>query len=323
MKLNSLRDFIAVAERGSLRAAARQLGVTQPAITRSIQELEKELGVALLERRAKGVSLTRMGEVFLRRVKAANCELDRARGELDQLRGELNGQITVCLSGVAHMAMLPSALADFRRRFPEVRLEIIDGLLPSVEAELKDGLVDCYIGPTPDEMSIELTAEKLMDSSRVIVGRQGHPLANARSLRDLVDAEWVTSSLTYKAEEELAPLFASYGLPAPRLIVQGRSALTFLFTVAYSDMLMLLPIQWTRTPLFNNALQPIHVKEPLPSPSICIVRRNSLPLTPAAEFFCDMIRRAARHADSNIAAAPPGHVVERRRPAAAAAVLTT
>lgn len=308
MKLNSLRDFMAVAERGSLRAAARQLDVTQPAITRSIQELEKELGVVLLERRAKGVSLTRMGEVFLRRTRAVHSELERARNEIDQLRGEMNGRISVCLSGVAHMAMLPSAMAAFRQRYPHVQLNIIDGLLPSVEAELKDGIVDCYIGPTLDNVSSELTAEKLMDSYRVIVGRHGHPLANAKSLRDLVDAEWVTASVTYRAEEELAPLFASHGLPPPRLIVQAKSALTFLFTVAYSDLLMLLPIQWTQTPLFRDALQPIHVAERLPSPAICIVRRNSLPLTPAAEFFCDMIRRASRHVKSTIDIPPPGQV---------------
>jgi DNA-binding transcriptional LysR family regulator len=300
MKLNALRDFMAVAERGSLRAAARQLEVTQPAITRSIQELEKELGVVLFERRAKGVSLTQMGELFLRRAKAVRGELQRAQDELDQMRGEIHGQVTVCMSGVPHMAMLPDALAAFRRRYPDVKLNIIDGLLPGVEADLKDGIVDCYIGPTVEEISPELGAEKLIDNQRVIVGRRGHPLANARSLRDLVHAEWVTTSVTYRAEEELGPLFASYGLPAPRVIVQARSALTFLFTVAYSDLLMLLPIQWTQTPLFRQALQPIPVAEALPSPPICIVRRNSLPLTPAAEYFCDMVRRASRHMDTLI-----------------------
>jgi LysR family transcriptional regulator, regulator of abg operon len=105
----------------------------------------------------------------------------------------------------------------------------------------------------------------------------------------------VAASVTYRAEEELGPLFASHGLPPPKLIVQGRSALTFLFTVAYSDLLILLPIQWTQTPLFNGALQPIHVVEHLPSPPICIVQRTSLPLTPAAEYFCDMMRRASSH----------------------------
>lgn len=300
MKLNSIRDFVTVAERGSLRAAARQLAVTQPAITRSIQELEKELGVVLLERRAKGVSLTRMGEVFLRRSRAARGELDRAREELDQMRGEMHGQITVCMSGVPHMAMLPAVMPAFRQRYPDVKLNLLDGLLPSVEAELKDGIVDFYVGPTfnQEEVCRELKAEKLFDNVRVIVCRKGHPLADARSLGELVDAEWVTASVTYRAEEELAPLFARYGLPPPRLVVQARSALTFLFTVAYSDLLILLPIQWTQAPLFREALQPIRVAEALPSPPICIVQRNSMPLTPAAGYFCDMVRRASHHMDT-------------------------
>ena len=67
MKLNAIRDFLAVAERGSLRAAARQVGGSQPAMSRSIQELERELGVALFQRTAGGVRLTTMGEVFLDR----------------------------------------------------------------------------------------------------------------------------------------------------------------------------------------------------------------------------------------------------------------
>lgn len=298
MKLNALRDFMVVAERGSLRAAARQLDVAQPAITRSIQELEKELGVVLFERRAKGVTLTPMGEAFLRRSKAVHSELQRAQDELDQMRGEIHGRIRVALSGVAHMALLPNAMTSFRQRYSRVKLDIIDGLLPSVESELKDGTVDCYIGPTMDEVSNDLDAEKLFESQCVIVGRQGHPLSHATSLRDLADAQWVTTSITHRAETELAPIFARYGLRAPKLVLQGHSALTFLFAVAYSDLLMMLPEQWTQTPMFRQALQRIPVVEKLPSPPICIVRRIGLPLTPAADYFCDMIRRAAQHMDT-------------------------
>ena len=62
MKMHHLRDVLAVAERGSLRAAARHLGVAQPALTRSIRELERELGAALFERRSTGVVVTAIGE---------------------------------------------------------------------------------------------------------------------------------------------------------------------------------------------------------------------------------------------------------------------
>ena len=294
MKLNALRDFVAVAERGSLRAAARQLEIAQPSLTRSIQELEKELGVVLFERRAKGVSLTPMGEVFLRRSKAVRSELRRAQDEIDQLRGELHGEIRMCLSSVPHMALLPHALAPFRQRYPHVKLDIIDALLPSVENDLKDGTVDFYIGPSFDNIPGELCVEKLFDNPRVILGRKGHPLCNARSLSDLTHAEWVTTSITHRPEEELAPLFARYGLPPPKIVIQAHSALSFFFSVAHSDLLMMLPIQWTQVPQFRDALQRIHVVEHLPTPPICIVQRIGLPLTPAAEYFCDMVRRAGK-----------------------------
>jgi LysR family transcriptional regulator of abg operon len=298
MKLSSIRDFMAVAEHGSLRAAARHLEMAQPAITRSIQELEKELGADLFERRAKGVALTPMGERFLKRSRTVQGELTRAQAEMGLMRNEIQARIRVAMSGVPHMALFPNAILPFRQRYPEVRLEIVDGLLPSVETQLKDGTVDCYIGPILEETSTELSAEELFIDEMVIVARHGHPLAGAKSLRDLAQAEWVTSSITHRAEEELGPIFAKHGLDPPRRVLHGHSALTFLFTIAYSDLLMMLPVQWTQSPLFRGVLQRIPIAEKLPAPPVCIVQRGGLPLTPAAEYFCDMMRRAARHMDT-------------------------
>lgn len=292
MKINALRDFLAVAERGSLRAAARQLGLGQPAMTRSIQELEKELGVVLLERRAKGVVLTPMGEVFLRRASAIRSEMARAQDELDQLTGLAQGRVRMCLSTAVHMALLPDALRPFRERYPQVRLEIIDAVLPRVERELVDGTLDLYIGPVFDEVAGELAVEKLFDNERAVVCRKGHPLAGARSLRDLAQAEWLTAQLTHNAQDELTPIFQALGLPAPKVALQGHSALTFFFALAHSDLLMMLPAQWVEEPVFREWLQRIDVAEDLHAPPICIVRRTSLPLTPAADYFCDMVRRA-------------------------------
>ncbi|MDQ6680339.1 MAG: LysR substrate-binding domain-containing protein [Pseudomonadota bacterium] len=298
MKLSALRDLLAIAERGSLRAAARQLGVAQPAMTRSIQELEKELGIVLFERSAQGIRFTPMGELFLRRAKTVNSELVRAQEELDQMRGETNGHLNMCLSSVPHMALLPNALRPFLARYPNVKLRIIDGVFPLVESELRNGVVDCYIGPVPEQMPGGMAVEKLFDNTRVILGRKGHPLAHARSLRELAKAEWVTTSITRQAEDELVPIFTQHGLPPPKIVVEARSALTFLTTLVSSDLLMILPIQWTQSPLFRTALQRIEVEELLPAPPICIVQRTGLPLTPAGEYFCDMMRRASHHMET-------------------------
>jgi DNA-binding transcriptional LysR family regulator len=295
MKFSAVRDFLAVAERGGLRAAARHLGMAQPVITRSIQELEKELGVALFERSAKGVRLTPMGHTFLRRAHAVRSELQKAKEEIDQLRGEAHGTVTVCCSSVPHLALLPHALNDFRKRFPDVVVHLIDAVFPNVETSLIEGRVDCYVGPTPAKLPRELQAELLFENTRIILGRKGHPLAKARSLKELVDARWVTTTVTHKAEDELGPLFAEHGLPPPREAMRAQSALSFLVAMAYTDLLMMVPVQWVQFPLWRDVLEQIHVKEPLLAPPVCIVKRAGLPLTPAADYFCDMVRRAAGH----------------------------
>jgi DNA-binding transcriptional LysR family regulator len=97
--------------------------------------------------------------------------------------------------------------------------------------------------------------------------------------------------VTFKAEEELRELFEQHGLPAPRLAVQSQSALTMVVALANSDLLTMVPIQWTQFAAFSHSLAPIPVKEIFPAPAIVTVRRAGLPLTPAAEFLLDLMRR--------------------------------
>lgn len=295
MKLHHLRDVLAVAERGSLRAAARYLGLAQPALSRSIHEIERDLGTALFERRARGMVATPAGELFLRRARLVQSELQRARDEIDQSRGLMHGRVTVGLSSVSHIALFPYALRAFTDRYPDVLLDVHDGVYPTIEASLADGTLDCYIGPPPVHLPSNFSSEKLFDNMRFILGRKGHPLAGARTLSELTQARWIGTSITHRPEEEIAPMFARHGLPAPQFVVQARSAMTSIIAVAHSDLLAMLPVQFTQFALIGDALQRINVTEPLPGPPICIIRRSALPLTPVAEYFCDMIRRASAH----------------------------
>lgn len=298
MKLIQLRNLLAISEHGSLRAAARHLGIAQSALTRSIQELERELDVTLFERQAKGVSLTDSGKRFLLRAQAIQTEVRRARDEIDQLRGKTKGVINMGLSTVAQIALFPYAAAAFRERYPNVVLNIRDGLFPAMEPSLKNGTLDLYIGPIFNhQIDANLTVEKLFDNTRAILCRKGHPLAGSRSLRELVEADWVTTSVTYRAEEELGPLFAQHGLAPPHLVLRAHSALTFVTALVSSNTLGLLPIQFVELTMGGAALEAIQVTEKLPEPPICLVQRSDILPTPAAEYFCDMIRRASVHAE--------------------------
>ncbi len=294
MKLHQLRAALAVAEHGSLRGAARALGMSQPALTHNIGELERELGAPLFERRARGMTTTPLGELVLRRARTITNEARHVLEDVQQYLGGDKGDVAVCLSIVAHFALLPVALPLFQQRFGNVHLQIVEGSFPAVESRLRDGSMDFYIGPAPKPApSREFAVEKLFDNTRRVFARRGHPLAAARSLRELGGASWITTGTTSDAEAEFSTLFVHNGLPPPRLVIKAESMLSALMTLMSSDALAMTLRQYDEFELTRSALQVINIQEPLPAPSIVIVRRAGLPLTPAADYLCDMFRRAS------------------------------
>jgi LysR family transcriptional regulator, regulator of abg operon len=308
MKLHHIRDVVAVAEHGSLRSASRHLNLAQPAITRSIRELEHELGAMLFERRSKGMILTPMGEAFVRRARGIQFELQRAREEIEQLKGASSGTVSIALSTAPHIALLPRVIDPFRRRFPDVKLKVIEGLFPSLESDLQDGVLDFYIGPVMKDVSGELLVEKLFDNRRIVVGRIGHPLSFATSLAELTSAQWAVSTLYHDSDVELYPAFELYDLPRPHIAAQGETALSTMVMVSSSDLLSMLPQQWSEFVAQAGNLQQIHIQEVIPAPPICLARLARLPLTPAAELLCDLFRRAALHHVRRLAANSAGKV---------------
>lgn len=293
MKLHHFEEVVAIAERGSMRAAARHLQIAQPALTRSLALLERELGAPLFERRARGVVATPLGEAFVARARSILTEIRRTREEVEQLRGAGTGTVTVGLSIAAHLALLPPSLRPFRARYPDIKLHIIEGFYPTLEERLRDGTVDFYIGPDGGAQPVpQLSREVLFHNRRIVLCRADHPLAAATSLRELVGQDWVTTSITADAGDEINAFFARHGLPPPRLAVRSQSALTLLTCLANSDLLAMVPAQWERFEMTGKALITIKVEEELTAPPLVLIRRSDLPLTPAALHLLDLMRRA-------------------------------
>ena len=126
-----------------------------------------------------------------------------------------------------------------------------------------------------------------------MICRNKHPLLHARSLRELVDAEWISTSITPRAENEIGDLFKGYGLPEPKLALRSQSALTLLTCLANSDLLAMAPTQWLESALASRVLTTINVKEELAAPPLIVVTRSDVPLAPAADFLLTLFKRAA------------------------------
>ena len=294
MKLQQLRYVLAVSERGSLKNAAEQLGHAQPAMSRSIRELEQELGIDLFDRTHAGMKLTPVGTLFVRRAQAIQAEISRTIRDVEQVRGIGHGTLTVGFSTAAHAALMPTMLKSFQHRFPGTRLRILEGLLPVMESNLRSGVVDLYFGAVSNDFSPgSLEIEPLFENPRIVIARCGHPLSTATSIAELADASWVTTPVIVDADNEVNTLFESAGLSPPTIAVEAESGMSIITTVASTDLLAPLPQAWGRIIHAIGLVQQLPVDDLPNGPSICSVRQPGALLSPAADYLNRLARRAA------------------------------
>lgn len=179
--LRQLRYFIAVAERGGFAAAANTLHVAQSALSRHIKELEREMGGNLLERNARGVTVTESGKVLLARGRWLLGALDDVKTETQTENREPSGTIRIALpSSLADIFYGPLA-ASFTRSFPRVRLELSEGLTESLTDRLLRNELDLAVLTGPRQ-SDHLAFELLVSEQVFVIGQPNDPLLKRGSL---------------------------------------------------------------------------------------------------------------------------------------------
>lgn len=296
MRLNQIRDFLATVEAGSIRAAARRLSLSQPALTKSLRQLENELGAVLLARGVRGARPTELGRAFLARARAVSADLRRAREELAQLGGAKSGSLSIGVAPGPALGLLPAALARVRLQWPEAALHVADvspsGVLPALREGALDFAVSANVGPLADA-GAEYSVEPLYLNDAAIVARRGHPLARARRLRELAGAEWIRSG--YPGDASALPaLFREAGLPPPVYRVDCASFLMVPELVARTDLLAVVPWQIASRELRAGRLARIRLAGRFPARQISLYRRADVPLTPIAARCAEILREEAR-----------------------------
>ena len=295
MKLTTLNALVAAIEEGSLRGAARRIGVSQPALTKMLRELELELATTLLERTSRGVLPTAQGKVLYDHAVNVGKELGAAVDTINQLGGRMMGTLTVGAVPLAVMLLMPEALRTFGRDFPAVRLRVSEELYIAQLQRLRKGEVDVAVGGIPDDISTgEFVVEPLMTTTMVVVVRNGHPLANAKSLRQLSDANWVYTGASNDAGYAKI-LFESRGLPAPNVGAVVNSTLALLSLVATGDYIGLMPQQIAEHPLAKQFLTVVPVAEGGLELTVGAIVRRESEVLPTIRHFIAHLHRAAFH----------------------------
>jgi LysR family transcriptional regulator of abg operon len=295
MQTRQLRAFLTIVETGSIRAAARRLGVSQPALSKTLHQLETELAVPLILRSASGATPTEYGRALIGRATVIEEELRRAKEEIAQMAGEKGGNIAVGMSAVAAFLMASEALATFWQRYPEAKVRIVDGVYDMVLSGLERGRLDFSVGPLPRApLPIDFEAEPLFENVIVPVVRPGHPMLNVRSLAGLQDSTWLMIGPGSDVIDIVSENFQDYGLRKPPILVACESFPALIELVGGTDLITALPQSLLRHQWIGTLMRPIKIKERLRSTNMALVRRAGAPLTPLAEALAQEFRRLAR-----------------------------
>jgi len=302
MKLTSLRALVAAIEEGSLRSAARRVGVSQPALTKMIRELERELSATLMLRSTTGVLATAQGMVLYERASAADRELSHAVDQIQQLGGRMSGTLTVGAVPLAVMLLIPETLRTFGREFPDIQLRIIEELYIAQLTRLRMGEVDIALGPLPDQLPPgEFTVETLMPIAMVIVVRKGHPLARARRLAELAEAPWIYTGATPDSGYAKV-LFERNGLKPPPAGALVNSTLGLLSILTSGNCVGLLPQQIAAHPFAAEYLDVVDVAEGPLHLTIGALARADAGLKPSVRHFLAHLHRAAHYLTGGVRA---------------------
>jgi LysR family transcriptional regulator, regulator of abg operon len=290
MELRQLRHFIEIVRCASFGQAADKLNITQPALSKSIRNLEQTLGVQLLERHPGGVVPTEYGALFLDYATLVTEELQRAVLEIDQLRGRGRGVVRVGAGATMMQYLLPSAVRAFVEGDQAGSVTFRQGLRDQLIASLRRGEIDIVVGSiNPDRLDEDLRQEPVLEDRIAVVARSDHPLADGSriELLDLAAYRWV---LPEAGEAELDRLCASFrrqGLPPPECVVRTASSVFMASVLKTGDYLSYLPAALINLDPDYAHLRALDLAEPI-WPRVLVgvtYRRRGVMLAPVRRFI--------------------------------------
>jgi LysR family transcriptional regulator of abg operon len=287
MKLHQLRAIVAICESGSIQEASRLLHISQPALSKGIKELETELGVPLLVRSNRGITVTNYGERLVKRARLVLQEVRRAREEIDTLKGVMDGKLAIGVSPVTPSQQFVTSLNRYRKRFPKVQVQIHE-LRPSKLMEgLREGHLDLVLTSLPEARSSDgFHWTALYEQATVLAVRKDHPMRHARSLNELKEQDWLLQESL--EQSKIGQMLSEHDIARPNNIIECASVVLYAELAASSDAISYWSVRVLELTqrLFNN-LEILQIVEPVPLMNISLVCRDQELMTREAKTLAD------------------------------------
>jgi DNA-binding transcriptional LysR family regulator len=302
LKLRDLHAFFTAVQRGSMSKAAQQLGVSQPAVSEAIADLEHALGVRLLDRRPQGVEPTMYGGALLRRSAAVFDELKQGIRDIEFLADPTAGELKIgCPEAIA--AILPPILESFSRQYPRVVLHVDPVNTATLELpglrERKFDLVVALLLLTPrvdDGLGDDLNVEVLFDDHLVVAAGMRSRWAHRRKidLAELVNEPWILSTPDTGPYRIVSEAFRARGLGAPRISLMTLSVHLRTNMVASGHFITTFPNSVARLHADRFSLKVLPVDLPARPWPVAIVTLKNRTLSPGVERFIAHVRDFTR-----------------------------
>lgn len=242
MEHRQLVHFLAVLDSGSLTAAARRVGLTQQALSKSLSRLESEIGGELFERDARGMSVTKLGESIAEYARDIIASVGKLRHSASAALGLGRGRLGVGLSPISAASWLGERLTLFAHNHPNVRIDVEAGTDRDFLAALHRGELDIALASQVSGHDDGILLEQVYSEPWGVAGWvKNEALKGAQSLADLAGSKWIIGRNTDLLDDSIAETFSAAGLPMPKPGIMTSSGLFSLHALSHSGFLAILP----------------------------------------------------------------------------------
>jgi DNA-binding transcriptional LysR family regulator len=248
LRLKDFHTLQTVAETGSMAKASERLALSQPAISKAISDMERVLGVPLLERSSRGVELTECGRLLIDHSRVIFDEIRQSVTSIEQLSDPASGLIRIGTTEPV-MGVVAEIIHAVARQHPRISYEVTVGETDALVRELRERTFDVVLTRwAPASAADDLAAHVLFKSPFVVMVEKHHPLLRRKklSLGDLMEEQWTFSPPDTFAGRVMIDLFRRRKLPFPPTVVTTNSVFMRLSLVASGHFLTVLPAQLLR-----------------------------------------------------------------------------
>jgi len=297
LKLHDLRVLMTVVQAGSMLKAARQLNTSQPAVSRSIAELEHALGVRLLDRSRQGVEPTIYGRALLNCSTAVFDDLRQGVKNIAFLVDPTEGELRIGGDFPGIAGVIPAAIGRFRRKYP--RTEIHGTLMNEVRQQhraLRERSIDLFFGRLAEPFDKDLHAEVLFEEGIVVVAGSHNHWTRRRKIKlaELADEPWLLPAPDTVICALVGHAFRANGLDFPPKGAVMGSVLHMHGLLATGDFLVFLPSSLLRLGTLGLGLKMLPVQVPIPRSPFGILHLKNRMLSPLAELFIACVRETVK-----------------------------